>query len=165
MGYCGFKDAPDLWDKKSKRDTLSIEIAADIFRLGAGIVSSYYYLASVLFRIRGFAKQYTIDSCTACSDWERCVPTLYDSNNRIVVLLESIKRDYGRLPGIFRIPFLYSSLISYSDYLLGIFSDRVEDLSFVGDETSRQSLRDLVAVCKEAAPKLDDWRKSMDFLN
>ncbi len=165
MGYCGFKNDPALWEKRNKRDTLSIEIAIDILKLSTGLVSSYYNLAMILWRIRGYAKRYTIESCTACSEWERCAPTLYESNKRVVALLESIRGDYGRLPGILRVPFLYSSLISYSDRLTAIFSDRIEDLGFVRDEASRQVLKDLVSVCKEAAPKLDDWRKSMNFLN
>jgi hypothetical protein len=165
VGCCGLKNDPALWEKRNKRDTLSIEIAVDALKLGVGLVSSYYKLAMILWRIHRFAESYTVESCTLCAEWEQCIPTLYESNSRIIALLESIRDDYARLPGIFRIPFFHSTLIGYSDRLTDIFADRVEDLDFIKDEASRKSLGDLTAVCKEAAPKLDDWRKSMDFLN
>jgi len=165
MGYCGCKDDRGLWEKKSNRDALSIEIAVDVLRLRSGIVPIYYYYAKVLFGVSSFLRKYTIESCIACSSWETCTPHLYDGFSRLLEMLQCSHLRVVESSSFPRIPFLFPLMMKYETRLLGLLSEKVEDLSFVKDEESRSALHDLAQVCKMAAPKLDDWRKSMDFLN
>lgn len=68
-------------------------------------------------------------------------------------------------PKVARLPFVFAILGRSVAKTVDMLSERVEDLSFVRDEESRAALSGLAQVCKEAGPKLEDWRKTMDFLN
>jgi hypothetical protein len=165
VGYCGCKGDYALWEKRSMRDALSIEIAVDVLRLSAGVVRVHYRTAALIFLTRKYLREFTIESCLACSHWSRCVPTLYEHFSRIHRKMVDLRDSILESPPITHIPFVFPVIKESLAQITEMLSERVENLSFIKDEDSRSALRDLGEACKDAGPNLDDWRKSMDFLN
>ncbi|MFZ2448776.1 MAG: hypothetical protein WAW37_20630 [Syntrophobacteraceae bacterium] len=165
MGCRACKNDPGVWEKRSRRDALSIEIAVDVLRLSAGIIGVHYRTAEILFLTRRYLRQFIIESCVACSSWERCAPSLYEQFSRIHDNMLKLHVAMSGSPKVARLPFVFAILGRSVAKTVDMLSERVEDLSFVRDEESRAALSGLAQVCKEAGPKLEDWRKTMDFLN
>ena len=163
MGFCACKDDGALWEKRSKRDALSIEIAA--LHLRAAPSAFYLRSAWVLLLIRNYLRNFTIASCVACCNWTQCAPVLHERFSELHETMRQMRDALSKSAPATRIPFIYSIMMQSQTRTLEILSERLEDLSFVKDEKTRAALDTLAELCKEAGPKLDDWRKSMDFLH
>jgi hypothetical protein len=165
MGFDACRDDFRLWEKRNKRDKLSIEIQIDVLRLAHGIVSFYYNSVAVLFLTWRFSRRYPIEACVACHAWGKCVPQLYDGYLSILQKMKTVQEISLGAPSIIRIPFLFPLITKWLGNLIDLLSDRVEDLAFVKDEKSRSSLNELIQTCAAAGSSFDDWRESMDFLH
>jgi hypothetical protein len=165
VGYCACKDNHALWEKRSVRDALSIDIAVDVLRVSAGTTRAHYNTAVLLFLTQKYLREFTVESCVACSNWERCAPTLYERFSRIHDRMMELRDSVFESHPITHTPLIFPVIKRLFTRTLAMLSERVEDLSFIKDEESRSALRELAQACEKAGPELDDWRKSLDFLN
>ncbi len=162
VGGCVCRDDPAIWEKKSTRDRLSIEIIAAVLRPGIGILHIYFYSARILYKTQKYFKTHTFEACAACLDRAKCAPMFYEAYES---LLNEIRETRKRIVECQTRWFPLSPALHFLDRAIEIYSDKVEDFSFVKNAESQAALRGLAEACKEAGPKLDDWRKSMDFLH
>ena len=162
VSYCACKNDPVIWEKRSKRDRLSIEIIAAFLQPEIGILHIYYYAARVLYQTLKYFRAHTFKACASCLEREKCAPLLYEAYQS---LLNEIRETRERMLKCRTRWFPLSPALHFLDRAIEIYSDKVEDFSFVKNEESRAALAGLAQACKEAGPKLDDWRKSMDFLH
>lgn len=156
----------ELMQKRAQRDALDVQIhvckASD--GLFKSILKLHWSLFQTMMLLKNYLKAYDLRACQGCDHQEVCLRRFYEMAAAMrQPLLEGLPK-FEAYPRHLRIPFFYGWILRRLQDLLDDLDDRVEDLYLASDPEINALLHDIADACRDASPKLKDWRESMSFL-